>query len=330
MNINPSNLSQTSLLALQSKNNSENKQLHSIPTQGNNATKPSVIVSLSSDALSLSKNASNINNQNQGDSADLLKDIFRGVKEQLAYASEAGTQGAANIQEAGKQFQKELDSINKEANGKPLNDQQIERLAKADDSFHKVVDTAYGNPTQSNSSAGALKELSSELKNFLSVEAKAGTAGSAELQKAASQFQKVIDEIAKNSKGGELNDKQIDKLNKADEQFGNIVDKTLGGNEAQATGATAGEASTGTANIAGASGAQSSGSGGSGGGSGGGSSETASTGSGKKKTFNPLDTNRDGKVSVIEQMKAKSTEIQAQYNPVSQASKMGQQLSQFV
>ncbi|WP_261844483.1 hypothetical protein [Aliamphritea ceti] len=152
MNINTAQISYTENAKLLSSLNKTALPANSAANE-TVAAKPSVQLTLSREALKLSEQSGS--GSNQYSDKELLNDIFNGVKEQLSAASEAGTAGAKEITDAGKEFNRIATEIEKEANGQPLNDKQIERLAKADDAFHSVVDKVYGNPPQGSSAQGA-------------------------------------------------------------------------------------------------------------------------------------------------------------------------------
>lgn len=122
-------------------------------------TAPSVQTHFSAQALQLAKTS----NSEQAELSNkyLLNEIFRGVKEQLEVAYEAGPAGQEKIAKAAEAFNKELAAIEKEAGAQPLNEQQIERLAKADDDFHQVVDEVHGNNSEVAAAAGTTGENSS-------------------------------------------------------------------------------------------------------------------------------------------------------------------------
>ena len=121
-------------------------------------TAPSVQTHFSAQALQLAKTSNS--EQAELSNKDLLNEIFRGVKEQLAVAYEAGPAGQEKIAKAAEAFNKELAAIEKEAGAQPLNEQQIERLAKADDAFHQVVDEVHGNNTEVAAGEGTTGENS--------------------------------------------------------------------------------------------------------------------------------------------------------------------------
>lgn len=77
------------------------------------------------------------------DQNNLLEDIFGGVSETLDFANEEGL-GEGDLKNAAEKFHTKASEILKEANGKPLNDDQVDRLLNADESFHSVADEAFG------------------------------------------------------------------------------------------------------------------------------------------------------------------------------------------
>lgn len=105
----------------------------------------SLKVTLSNQAQELSK-VSKVEGVKGRDSETrtFLEDVFRGVKEQLSSAPEAGKNGASAITKAGEAFEKQLQEIISQIKGGVLSDSQVEQIAKADDKFHQVVDKSYG------------------------------------------------------------------------------------------------------------------------------------------------------------------------------------------
>lgn len=110
-------------------------------------------ITLSPEAQSLYQNVNDVNLTDEEisrrkDMNAVIKDVLTGVAEHLEIPLEIGKEGSDKITKAGEAFLKELLAVVEEAKNKPMSNELMERLIKADDKFHSVVDTVYSQTLQ--------------------------------------------------------------------------------------------------------------------------------------------------------------------------------------
>lgn len=156
----PSNLLQQTANALKAKTPTlQSKDLGSataaVTNNNSQQNNQAVKVTLSQEAKAILQyvSATHQSGDSSKASVKLLDDIMTGVSQQLTLAPQAGPDGAQKIQQAGAAFFNEVAAVAKQANGQPLNQAQINQIAKADDSFHKIVDGVQGNSPASGDGA---------------------------------------------------------------------------------------------------------------------------------------------------------------------------------